>query len=199
MYAVIVLDQRKSRLNQDRVETWRRAANTRYGADLALPFVRTVGDEMQALTSSPAALVGLVTEAVKDEGWWIGVGIGDIEHPLGPTARDSRGEAFWLARGALEKAKGQRAARPFVMRSRSPENIDRLVACLHALVFVILRRTKRQTEVADASRAGYGVAEIAEQRSVTVQGVYALLQAAGAEEEKELSQLAVQLAESALR
>jgi hypothetical protein len=199
MPAVLILDQRMSRLGRDRVETWLTQANERYSEDLTLPFVRTVGDEMQALTSSPAALVGIVQEAVRDQGWWLGVGIGEVEEPLGYNARESRGEAFWLARAALEKAKNQRAARPFVLRSHSPETLDALAACLHALAFVVLRRTDRQAEVADARRAGMSVSEIAEGRSVTVQGVYELLQAAGAEEEAELGRLAVQLAGTALR
>jgi DNA-binding NarL/FixJ family response regulator len=187
-----------SRLGRDRVEKWLARANEQYADGLTLPFVRTLGDEMQALTSSPEALVGIIREAVQDKGWWLGVGIGEVEEPLGYSSRESRGEAFWLARTALEKAKSQRAVRPFVLRSHSPETVDALAACLHALSFLVLRRTARQTEVANARRDGMSVGEIAERRSVTVQGVYELLQAAGVEEEAELGRLAVQLAGAAL-
>jgi hypothetical protein len=198
MPAVVLLDQRMSRRDPDRVEAWRENANEKYASELTLPFVRTAGDEMQAVTSSSTALVGVIQDAVIDRGWWIGIGIGDVERPLGATSRESRGEAFWLARGALEKAKAQRASRPLVLRAQPPERLDELVACLHAYVFIVLRRTKRQAEAAEAVRAGRSVSEIAGQRSVTVQAVYEVLQAAGTEEEAELGRLAVQLASPAL-
>ena len=198
MEAVLLLDQRLSRGGRDRVDIWAERLNGQYAAQLKLPFVRTAGDEMQALTDSPTALVQIVMEVIEDGGWWVGVGIGGVERPLGATARESRGAAFWLAREALDKAKNQRATRAFVVRGESIETTRDLTACLHALGFIVLRRTRRQREVALLFRVESSIAEIAQQWSVTQQAVRRLLQAAGAEEERELRELAIGLAARAL-
>ncbi|HYM54475.1 MAG TPA: SatD family protein [Solirubrobacteraceae bacterium] len=198
MEAVMLLDQRLSRARRDRVDAWAKRLNDRYASELALAFVRTAGDEMQALTDSPTALVEIVMEAVEDGGWWVGVGLGGVERPLGATVRESRGPAFWLAREALDKAKNQRATRAFVVRGESAEATRDLTACLHALGFIVLRRTRRQRGAAVLFRDGTSIAEIADQWSVTQQAVRQLLQAAGAEEEHELRELATGLAARAL-
>jgi hypothetical protein len=196
--AAIILDQRLSRGSPDRVDDWSERANAAWAGRLTRPFVRTAGDEMQALTDDPQALVGIVMDAVEDRGWWIGVGVGNVERPLGKTARESRGSAFWLAREALRKTKGQRATRSFVLRSERSETVDDLGACLHALAFIVLRRTRSQREVAILFRGGSNVAQIAGRRGVTPQAARQLLLAAGAEEEIELRGLAAGLAARAL-
>ena len=48
---------------------------------LALPFERTVGDEIQGLLSTPAAAVRAVTELVRLGGWRMGIGVGAVEQP----------------------------------------------------------------------------------------------------------------------
>jgi hypothetical protein len=153
---------------------------------------------MQALVPDAAVLVGIVMDAVEDGGWWIGVGIGSVERPLGATSRESRGAAFWLAREALNKAKSQRATRPFHLRGESVDAVKDLNAALHAIGFIVLRRTRRQREGAVQFRDGLSVRQIAHRKSVTPQAVRALLQAGGAEEELELRELAVTLAARAL-
>ncbi|MFI4990481.1 MAG: SatD family protein [Solirubrobacterales bacterium] len=198
MEAVLLLDQRRSRSSEDRVEHWVSRLNRSCATLLTLPFERTAGDEMQGVTSSPAALVRILVDAVEDGGWWVGVGIGSIERPLGRTSRESRGPAFWLAREALEKAKSQRAGRAFALRGEPPVDTANLSACLHALGFIIVRRTKRQSEVAQCAREGLSVAEIANRSSVTPQAIRRLLLASGAEEEWELGGFAVEIASSAL-
>jgi hypothetical protein len=198
MEAVVLLNQRLSRKRPDRVSSWAERMNMRWEADLTLPFVRTAGDEMQALTASPTALVNIVVEAIEDGGWWTGAGIGNVEQPLGATTRDSRGEAFWLARKALEKAKAQRGKRPFALRSETPATTRDLSACLNGLAFIILRRTTRQREAATLMRQGATAMEIAERHSVTPQSVRQLLQSAGADEERELRELAERIAKRAL-
>ena len=198
MEAVLLLDQRRSRSSQDRVEHWALRLNRSYADRLTLPFVRTAGDEMQGLTSSSVALVQILMDALEDGGWRVGVGIGSIERPLGRTSRESRGPAFWLAREALEKAKNQRAGRAFALRGEPPVDTADLGACLHALGFIIVRRTKRQSEVAQCTREGLSVAEIADRSAVTPQAIRRLLLASGAEEEGELRRFSIEIAGRAL-
>ncbi|HSZ14473.1 MAG TPA: SatD family protein [Solirubrobacteraceae bacterium] len=198
MEAVLLLDQRLSREASDRVDEWAKHLNEAYLGGLKLPFVRTAGDEMQALTNDPSALVGVIMEAVEDGGWWVGVGLGNVEHPLGITTRESRGTAFWLAREALDRAKARRATRPLVLRAEEPEGAKDLDASLHALGFILSRRTRRQREVAMLFRDDWKVDQIATEWAVKQQAVRQLLQAAGAEEEHEMRQLACRLAATVL-
>jgi hypothetical protein len=199
MEAVLLLDQRSSRGASDRVSLWAERLNERYSNELTLSFVRTAGDEMQGLTNSSSALIEIVLEAVEDGGWWVGIGIGPVERPLGITSRESSGEAFWLAREALERSKSQRATRPFALRAAQSVSARNLTTCLHVLTFMVLRRTTRQKEVALRAREGLSVAEIAEQWSVTEQAVRQLLLAAGVNEEQELRVLAIDVASGALQ
>ena len=198
MEAVILLDQRLSRRDRDRVDDWATHLNDVYGRRLTRPFVRTAGDEMQALTKDAEAFVQIVMAVAQDGGWWAGIGIGEVERPLGVTARESRGPAFWLARDALAKAKNQRTMRSFVLFGEPAESVTNLSACMHALGFVLLRRTRRQCATADLFRGGLSVGLIAERQGVTQQAVRGLLQAAGAQEERELRALAASLASQVL-
>lgn len=97
MPIVITLDQRASRRTADDVARMARELNDVVGSGLALQLVRTAGDEMQGLVATGEGLVAIVSRCLEARDWWIGIGIGEIELPLGETARDSRGPAFWHA------------------------------------------------------------------------------------------------------
>jgi hypothetical protein len=196
MPAVMILDQRSSRRGRDRVKEWLTTVNADYAEALRLPFVRTAGDEMQGVVDDPEAIVAIALGAVADGGWWTGIGFGGVEIAPGANARDSRGEAFWNAREAVEAAKHQRPRRPVVVRGPTQAAED-LNSCLAALSFIVRRRTRRQQAVAGL----YGVATqvaIAQDLGVSQQAVSGLVDAAGVTEELELRRLAVRLAEAAL-
>lgn len=188
---VITMDQRGSQGSPDIVEGSREAFNEPFSAGLHLPFVRTTGDEMQALVRDPRTLVEIVLRATRDDSWWVGVGLGHVERPLGETARDSRGPAFVAARRAVEAAK--RRSWGCAVAGEPEIAAARLEDCLAMLVFIRSSRSDRGWETVDLADTGMSGTEIARRLEVTKQAVSQRLRAAGHAEELRGRDLAVSL------
>lgn len=193
MAVVLVLDQRSSRRSGDLVERGSDRLNHELGPTLARPFVRTAGDEMQAIAASQHAVYATTAFALREREWWMGVGLGAIDEPIGETASASRGSAFWAARVAIQNAKsGHKSPRGVAVVgdgeqcTRYAEELD---AALNALAFILDSRTLRQWQVVDWARRGLSGAAIAEQLNVSPQRVSQLRRAAGIEEERRLAAL----------
>ncbi|WP_051427627.1 hypothetical protein [Arthrobacter sp. H20] len=77
-----------------------------------VPFERSVGDEVQGVLDSPEAVVDVALRCLRERGWYVGIGVGDVELPLPSSPREGRGAAFVAARSAVERAKkaGDRAS-----------------------------------------------------------------------------------------
>ncbi|HTU15328.1 MAG TPA: hypothetical protein VMF31_09025 [Solirubrobacterales bacterium] len=201
MAIVVLLDQRDSKTNPDLVSHWEASLNSSLGSKLALPFTRTIGDEMQAVIRDPAALGRIAREIVASGSWWMGIGIGDAEQPLPSDPRMARGSAFWAAREAIGQAKTKRKSRPIAVVQQGAsgpgsESLGiQLDECLGALSFIVSRRTGKQKKVADAYYASGGKFNaVVEEFALTPQGARQRLNAAGAEEERDLILLTARLA-----
>lgn len=201
MALVVLLDQRESKTNPDLVGDWQTRLNQSLGSKLALPFTRTIGDEMQAVIADPAALGRIAREIVASGSWWMGIGIGEAEQPLPSDPREARGSAFWAAREAIGKAKGKRKSRPIavVQQGSFGPGTDslgiRLDECLGALAFIVSRRTGTQKKVADTYYESDGkIDSVIERFDLTPQGARQRLNAAGVEEERDLILLTARLA-----
>ena len=72
---------------------------------LVLPADRTAGDEIQAATEDARAALELVLDLTRDGNWSVGLGVGDVRHPLPDATRAATGSAFILARDAVARAK----------------------------------------------------------------------------------------------
>lgn len=151
---------------------------------------------MQAVLGEPDALPEVALQSVRSRSWWIGIGVGAAEEPLGDTARDSRGPAFWHAREAVTQAK----RRPWgVAVSGSPERVARdMDAALALLVSVASRRTERAWKVLDRLAAGATQAEAAEALGVSRQAVGQTVRRAGWSEELLGRELLTRLARDAV-
>lgn len=193
MAIVLTLDQRGSRGSGDRVAEWADALNQLYGPAMRLPFVRSAGDELQGVLGSPNALPDIVTRSLEDGGWWVGVGLGAIEH-LGSTARDSQGPAFWHARQAVETAKRRSHPQPVAVAGEPDEAAETLGDALNALAFLTLRRTPEQRESVRFLRRGLKNKDIAAELGVSPPAISQRLRGAGAEEERGLRRLAATIA-----
>lgn len=105
---VLTVDQRNSTHEPDRVpELLEQLADV----PAAIPFERSVGDELQGVLASPEEVVDAALRCLRGGGWYVGIGIGAVELPLPATPREGRGSAFVAARAAVERAKktGDRA------------------------------------------------------------------------------------------
>lgn len=170
---VITADQQRSRDSGDAVPTALDALCLLNGFDLA--WERTVGDEIQALTTKPAAVVDAIRQLARLGNWQVGVGIGFVELPLPPSTRVARGTAYLAAREAVDAAK--KAPTAAAVRGCARQDAE---AALWLLLSVLERRTPEGWEVADlletglpqsAVAAGLGISQSAVSQRVARAGV----------------------------
>jgi SatD family protein len=196
MAIVVTLDQRRSRGSSDRVGPMARELNRALADDLALGFVRTAGDEMQGVVATGEGLAAVVDRCLEAGDWWIGIGIGRIDSPVGATARESRGSAFWHAREAVLLAHKQKggAPGPAAVVGEPQRAVDDLAAALSALAFIVAGRTERQRQAIEAARGTQGLRAVAKRLDISVSAVSQLLRAAGYREQERLHGLVSRLA-----
>ena len=118
---VLTIDQKDSRNSSDRVPGLLELLSSQ---ELELPFERTVGDEVQAVASSPDAVVNAALLALRQGGWSVGIGVGSVGLPLPASSREAGGEAFIAARAAVERAK-KTGDRPPIAVAADPGMRDR--------------------------------------------------------------------------
>lgn len=99
---VLTIDQKGSRSGRDRVPD---LLDLLGGLPMELPFERSVGDEVQGLTTDAGTAVDAALRALRDGHWSVGIGVGDVDEPLPASTREASGPAFVAARNAVERAK----------------------------------------------------------------------------------------------
>lgn len=193
---VVTADQRGSRGGQDLVPAlidqlrpWARE----HAEVIELPLERTVGDEVQILLSSAEAAVDLSIRLIAAEHWAVGIGAGAVEQPLGPSSRESSGEAFYLARTAVERAKGRSEPAPVVIEGADDDAAASATAVLQLLASTIRRRSEGGQQAAELKLKGMTQTSIAAELEVSPQAVSKRLRAAMAEEELRVRPVIAQL------
>jgi ribosomal protein S18 acetylase RimI-like enzyme len=189
---VVTVDQRASRSGPDLLDAARDALNRDHGAVLERAFERTAGDEMQAVSYETAWLPDLVLGLARTRSWWIGIGLGGFEAPLRPTARESRGEAFYLARDAVEQAK--RRPWGFALAGAGLADAE---DCLAMLAYLVVRRTDAQHEAATLFRRLGSRKAVAEALGISPPSAGDRLRGAAVEEEAAGRRLAERLLDRA--
>ena len=197
---VITADQRGSRRVGDRVEqlldALARHVDRHATAGLIRPFERTVGDEIQGVVDDADLAVDLAMTVLRLGGWSIGIGAGGVDLPLPDSTRAGSGEAFVLARTAVERAKTRPGEVPLAVASQDRTAAGDAEALLSLLGAVAARRTPAGWEVIDALRgAGVGARQedVAERLGITQQAVSQRLRTALWPEEQAARPLAARL------
>lgn len=105
---VLTIDQQGSRSSTDRIPE---LLGLLRHVPTILPWERSVGDEAQGVVARAPDVVEAVLACLRDCGWYVGIGIGEVEQPYPESSREGRGSAFVSARKAVERAKktGDRA------------------------------------------------------------------------------------------
>ncbi len=196
MGIVVILDQQKSRIGPDLVDDVLDHLDVVVRSGLIRRFVRTAGDEVQAVVGEPSALTGILEYCLRYGGWWLGIGLGEIES-LGETSRESRGAVFAAARGAVEHAKHRRHG-PVVVDGEPTGLAERLQGLCDVLAFITAKRTERQWEVIDAMRQVGSGSRVAERFDIAPQTSNRLLRVAGLREQEALEHEIECLARDAL-
>lgn len=204
---VLTVDQQRSTTRGDRVpellaatERWAgRLGEVAGSGGIELPFERTVGDEVQAVVSSPAAALVLTLEIVRLGGWRTGLGVGEVHVPLPDHSREASGPAFVRARAAIDRAKRRSSAVPVAVQGPDGSASADVEALLHLLGAVVGRRSAAGWEVVDLlveieSAGGDPTQrEVARSLGVSEQAVSQRLRAALWAEERAARPLAVRL------
>jgi len=194
MLAAITIDQRSSRgAAENRADEWAAILNGRYREQLILPFSSTVGDEIQGITGNPSTVVEIAMGGFRENAWWLGVGIGNVEAPLAETAPRSRGPAFYNAREAVEAAK--RSHHGFAIRAENSGLATDFQAVMDLLAFLIRRRGQdpMRWQAVELAKEGSSTVEIGKAMGITQQAASKRLRNAGFFEESRGRELAVRL------
>lgn len=149
---VLTIDQKGSRRVGDRVEGLLEVLARTSGEltpGVVRPFERTVGDEVQGVLTDARLVVGVALDVLRLGGWSIGIGAGPVHEPLPASARAGAGEAFVLARVAVERAKARGRAVPVAVASTTPRPGQDCEAVLSVLGAIMARRTPSGWAVID--------------------------------------------------
>lgn len=139
---------------------------------------RTAGDELQLVTRSPAAALGIVLDLTRTGDWSVGCGVGAVRTPLPESVRAATGDAFVAAREAVERAK-HAPTRAAVAAIGATRDADDAGALLDLLLVLRARRSAEGWEVVDLLAAGGTQQDAARRLGITPQAVSRRAIAAG--------------------
>ncbi|TNC17423.1 hypothetical protein FHE66_10560 [Georgenia sp. 311] len=197
---VMTADQKGSRRRGDAVPGLLTAVSAwaeEWGDPFVLPVQRTVGDEVQGVLADPAAVVSLALLLQRLGGWSVGIGAGPVTEPLASSAPESAGEAFVLARDAVERARGRAVSVPLAVAGAEPRAAEEAEALLQLLAAVVRRRTAAGWEVVDLMARVGTQREAANRLGISAQAVSQRLDTALWHEETRLHPLAARLLRTA--
>jgi hypothetical protein len=165
---VLTADQVASRENPDIVGAMVDRLNEEFAGSLMLPADRTAGDELQLLPADGETALAAVLLMSRQGTWSIGCGIGDSKQPLGPSVRESSGNAFVAARAAVDRAK-KRPTRFALETEPASESASDTEALVDLLLVLRARRSAEGWELHDLLTAGATQAQAAAQLGITPQ------------------------------
>ncbi len=184
---VLTVDQRDSRHSEDRIPATLERLTP---VPALLPFERTAGDEFQGVLDDPDAAAAVLAELLRDQAWYVGIGVDRVEEPLPDHARAGRGPAYLKARAAVTEAKTS----PWHLRVTADHWAGRaLESTLWLWAAVLARRSPRGWEVADLVAEGLSYAEAGKRLGISQSAVSQRAQAAGIVEARRAEELAADL------
>lgn len=196
---VLTVDQKGSRRVGDRVEALLQALGRTGHAGVpgvVRPFERTVGDEVQGVLADTDLAVRLALDVLRLGSWSVGIGAGAVDEPLPETARAGSGDAFVLAREAVERAKTRGRAVPVAVATAEPRPGQDCEAVLSVVGAIMARRTPSGWAVIDTvQQLGPGATQhdVAARLGITQQAVSQRLRTALWSEEVALRPVAARL------
>ncbi|MFS0733334.1 DNA-binding protein [Microbacterium sp. 1P10UB] len=174
---VITADQRGSRTSDDLVPSALADVTRRAGRRLALAPDRNAGDEVQAATDDGRTALDVALHLVRTGVWSVGIGVGEVQHPLPDDIRAARGPAFIHARDAVDRAKPSQWR--LALTAADAAEADGAEALIRLLLELRERRTGPGWEVADLLSEGLTQKEIAARLGITETAVSLRAKAAG--------------------
>ncbi|HET6652551.1 MAG TPA: transposase [Nocardioides sp.] len=184
--SVLTLDQQRSSTNEDAVPALLDALDApALPAPPLRPFQRTAGDEVQGVLDDPDVCVEVVARVLRADGWYIGIGIGDVDAPLPAETRAGRGQAFVRARTAVTRAKHDVHHLAVVAGDRTGDPVaEHLETVLGLWAGILERRTDGGWAVHDLLATGLSYAEAGERLGITQSAVSQRARTAGIVDER---------------
>lgn len=167
---VITADQADSRHSPDAVEDALAALKRVGGRRLRRAPVRTIGDELQALTDDPGCALDLILWLDRAGRWSIGCGIGRVHLPLPRDTRSASGPAFYAARDAVTRAK-RRVRFAVTLDEAAPLAAGDVQPLIELLLVLRGRRTEEGWELHDLLETGVSQVEAADRLGISAQAV----------------------------
>ena len=146
MHLVLTMNQRDSRRAGDRVPELLHALRP---VAAALPFQRSVGDEVQGVALHPQAAVEAVLVAARQRRWNIGVGIGPLATPLPPDMEAARGAGMSYSRQAVERSRKGGERQPVAVTAHDTVSAGQAEAVLCLLARIVAERSAAEWRVLD--------------------------------------------------
>lgn len=190
-YAVLTIDQRSSQQTADRVPALVEQLNDTDLGPLVRRFERTAGDEVQGLLADADATISRLHRLLRDGGWNVGLGIGDVETPLPRSTRAARGPAFVAAREAVNRSKTATSRLSVVGAGTYRE--EQLETVLWLWAQVLSRRSEKGWQVSDLLDTGVSHTEAAKRLGISQSAVTQRARAAGVVEARRAEKLAGEL------
>lgn len=165
---VITADQRDSRSTPDASAAAVAEVTAAWKTRLLLPVERSAGDEIQLVTDSAEAALGIVLQLTRTGRWSVGVGTGTAD--LAANTRESTGPAFVAARRAVERAK-KRTTRFALASEPDAPFATHLESLVDLLLLLRQRRTEPGWQLYDLLADGGTQLEAARTLGITPQSV----------------------------
>ncbi|WP_104179952.1 helix-turn-helix domain-containing protein [Arthrobacter sp. B0490] len=150
---VLTIDQAGSRSSADRVPE---LLGLLAPIPTVLPWERSVGDEAQGALAGAGDVVDAALLCLRAGGWYVGIGVGEVERPFPRSPREARGSAFVAARHAVERAKKTGDRAPLAVEA--PDDGARAAAEAEGVLALlgrhVLGRSEADWRILDLLRAG---------------------------------------------
>lgn len=165
---VITSDQRSSRSTPSESAGAIAALTEAWDEHLVLPVERSAGDEIQLVTASADAALGIVLQLTRTRRWSVGLGVGKVM--LSKDVRESTGDGFVAARRAVSRAK-KRTTHFGLDREPESTRASHVEALVDLLLLLRQRRTKLGWDLYDIVSSGATQSSAAEKLGITAQSV----------------------------
>lgn len=170
MYFVLTINQRDSREAGDLVGDLLKSLRF---LPTAVPFQRSVGDEVQGVVDSAPTAVDAALRALRYRRWHVGIGVGGLTPPVPQRLVDAEGYGLVYARRAVDRARRTGERIPLAVEGPDGEVAAEAEAVLRLLGQIVSTRTDAEWTVLDLMTPGARGQQkyIAQELGITTQAV----------------------------
>jgi len=139
----------------------------------AIPFQRSVGDEVQGVVDSATTAVDAALEALRHRRWHVGIGVGGLTTPVPDSLVDAQGPGLVHARRAVDRARKTGERIPLAVEGPDSTVAAEAEAVLRLLGQLVHTRTDAEWAVLDLMTPGARGQQkyVAQELGITAQAV----------------------------